>query len=89
MDESRQPLSRKVQYPSGLINPYRLVIMIRLAVLALFLRWRLLNPVYDAMWLWGISIGCEIWFAISWILDQFPKWMPIKRETYLDRLKLR
>jgi cellulose synthase A len=32
---------------------------------------------------------CEIWFAISWILDQFPKWLPINRETYLDRLSLR
>jgi cellulose synthase A len=32
---------------------------------------------------------CEIWFAISWILDQFPKWFPINRETYLDRLSFR
>ncbi|RZB77360.1 Cellulose synthase A catalytic subunit 3 isoform D [Glycine soja] len=32
---------------------------------------------------------CEIWFAISWILDQFPKWLPVNRETYLDRLALR
>ncbi|KAL2531327.1 Cellulose synthase A catalytic subunit 6 [UDP-forming] [Abeliophyllum distichum] len=32
---------------------------------------------------------CEIWFAVSWILDQFPKWYPIERETYLDRLSLR
>lgn len=32
---------------------------------------------------------CEIWFALSWILDQFPKWFPIARETYLDRLALR
>ncbi|GFQ08464.1 cellulose synthase a catalytic subunit 3 [UDP-forming], partial [Phtheirospermum japonicum] len=30
-----------------------------------------------------------IWFAISWILDQFPKWLPVNRETYLDRLALR
>jgi hypothetical protein len=26
---------------------------------------------------------------MSWILDQFPKWNPINRETYLDRLALR
>ncbi|KAE8685341.1 Cellulose synthase A catalytic subunit 9 [Hibiscus syriacus] len=30
-----------------------------------------------------------LWFAFSWILDQFPKWFPITRETYLDRLSLR
>ncbi|CAI5501995.1 unnamed protein product, partial [Closterium sp. Naga37s-1] len=89
MDESRQPLSRKVHYPSSLISPYRLVIVIRLAVLVFFLRWRCLNPVDGAWWLWLISVICEVWFAFSWILDQFPKWMPIKRETYLDRLSLR
>ncbi|KAI7987795.1 putative cellulose synthase A catalytic subunit 1 [UDP-forming] [Camellia lanceoleosa] len=32
---------------------------------------------------------CEVWFALSWLLDQFPKWSPINRETYLDRLALR
>lgn len=89
MDESRQPLSRKIPYPSSLINPYRLVIIIRLFVLGLFLSWRLTTPVPDAWWLWFFSVLCEIWFALSWILDQFPKWMPLKRETYLDRLSLR
>ncbi|MBO8631264.1 hypothetical protein INO08_16300, partial [Staphylococcus aureus] len=39
--------------------------------------------------LWLVSVICEIWFAVSWILDQFPKWLPIDRETYLDRLSLR
>lgn len=89
MDESRQPLSRKVAINSALINPYRLVIIIRLAIVALFLRWRILNPVKDAFWLWLASVFCEVWFAFSWILDQFPKWMPLRRETYLDRLSLR
>jgi cellulose synthase A len=32
---------------------------------------------------------CEIWFAVSWVLDQFPKWSPINRETYIDRLSAR
>jgi len=41
MDESRQPLSRKIPYPSALINPYRLVIVVRLFVLGLFLSWRI------------------------------------------------
>jgi hypothetical protein len=45
--------------------------------------------VKDAYPLWLTSIICEIWFALSWLLDQFPKWSPINRETYLDRLGLR
>ncbi|KAK4485996.1 hypothetical protein RD792_008651 [Penstemon davidsonii] len=49
----------------------------------------ILHPVPDAYGLWITSVICEIWFAVSWILDQFPKWYPIERETYLDRLSLR
>lgn len=88
-DETRQPLSRKVPLPSSRINPYRMVIVIRLIVLSIFLHYRITNPVRNAYPLWLLSVICEIWFAISWILDQFPKWFPINRETYLDRLALR
>lgn len=66
-----------------------MVIILRLFVLCVFLRYRILNPVPEAIPLWLTSIVCEIWFAVSWILDQFPKWYPIDRETYLDRLSLR
>ncbi|KAL6583217.1 Cellulose synthase A catalytic subunit 2 UDP-forming [Orobanche minor] len=89
MDEGRQPLSRKIPIASSKINPYRMIIMIRLAVLGLFFHYRILNPVPDAYALWMTSVICEIWFGLSWILDQFPKWHPIERETYLDRLSLR
>ncbi|MBA0820818.1 hypothetical protein Gohar_021708 [Gossypium harknessii] len=89
MDEGRQPLSRKLPIPSSKINPYRLVIIVRLAILGLFFHYRLLHPVRDAYGLWLTSVICEIWFAVSWILDQFPKWYPVERETYLDRLFLR
>ncbi|CAO2823093.1 unnamed protein product [Amaranthus hypochondriacus] len=89
LDEARQPLSRKIPIASSKINPYRMLIVIRLFVLAVFLRYRILNPVHDAIGLWLTSVICEIWFAFSWILDQFPKWFPIERETYLDRLSLR
>ncbi|CAH9086534.1 unnamed protein product [Cuscuta epithymum] len=89
VDEARQPLSRKVPIASSKINPYRMVIVARLVIVALFLRYRILNPVHDAIGLWLTSIICEIWFAFSWILDQFPKWFPIDRETYLERLSLR
>lgn len=89
MDEGRQPLSRKLPIASSKINPYRLIILLRLVILGLFFHYRLLHPVHDAYVMWMTSVICEIWFAISWILDQFPKWYPIERETYLDRLSLR
>ncbi|KAL0284538.1 UNVERIFIED_CONTAM: Cellulose synthase A catalytic subunit [UDP-forming], partial [Sesamum angustifolium] len=89
MDEGRQPLSRKLPIPSSKINPYRMIILLRMAVLGLFFHYRILHPVNDAYGLWLTSILCEIWFAVSWIFDQFPKWFPIERETYLDRLSLR
>ncbi len=89
MDEARQPLSRKLPVPSSQINPYRMIIIIRLVVLGFFFHYRIMHPVNDAYVLWLVSVICEIWFGISWILDQFPKWLPIERETYLDRLSLR
>ncbi|XP_044496373.1 cellulose synthase A catalytic subunit 2 [UDP-forming] [Mangifera indica] len=89
MDEGRQPLSRKLPIPSSKISPYRLIIILRLVILGLFFHYRILHPVNDAYGLWLTSVICEIWFAVSWILDQFPKWYPITRETYLDRLSIR
>nr|GMD88777.1 probable cellulose synthase A catalytic subunit 3 [UDP-forming] [Ipomoea batatas] len=88
-DEGRQPLSRKLPVPSSQINPYRMIIIIRLIVLGFFFHYRITHPVIDAYALWLTSVICEIWFALSWILDQFPKWLPVDRETYLDRLSLR
>ncbi|XP_073134597.1 cellulose synthase A catalytic subunit 6 [UDP-forming]-like [Henckelia pumila] len=89
VDESRQPLSRKLSIPSSKINPYRMVILLRMAILCLFVHYRIMHPVSDAYGLWLTSIICEIWFGLSWIFDQLPKWFPVERETYLDRLSLR
>ncbi|XP_056161460.1 cellulose synthase A catalytic subunit 4 [UDP-forming]-like [Syzygium oleosum] len=89
MAEARQPLWRKVPISSSKISPYRIVIVLRLVVLCFFLHFRILTPATDAFPLWLISVICETWFALSWILDQFPKWNPINRETYLDRLSIR
>jgi cellulose synthase/poly-beta-1,6-N-acetylglucosamine synthase-like glycosyltransferase len=86
-DKSRRPLSRKVHVSAGILSPYRLLVVIRMAVLGLFLTWRIRNPNTDAVWLWGMSVVCEIWFAFSWILDQLPKLCPINRMTDLTVLK--
>ncbi|KAG4959375.1 hypothetical protein JHK87_036008 [Glycine soja] len=87
--ESRQPLWRKVPISSSLINPYRIVIIMRLIILVFFFHLRITTPVHDALALWIISVVCEIWLALSWLVDQIPKWFPITRETYLERLSIR
>ncbi|KAL2938892.1 Cellulose synthase A catalytic subunit 1 [UDP-forming] [Bienertia sinuspersici] len=89
VDDVRQPMSRVAPIPPSKLTPYRVVIILRLIILAFFLQYRITHPVKDAYPLWLTSVICEIWFAMSWILDQFPKWYPINRETFLDRLAFR
>lgn len=72
--------------PSGVC---RFIVLVRFGVMIVFLRWRCLNPNPDAYPLWLASVICEIWFGLSWLLDQVPKWSPIDRETYLNRLALK
>ncbi|KAI9195819.1 hypothetical protein LWI28_018407 [Acer negundo] len=87
MDKPWKPLTRKVKISPGVLSPYRLLIVIRLVIMAFFLSWRIRNPNPDAMWLWGISIVCEVWFAFSWVLDILPKLNPINRATDLAALR--
>ncbi|KAJ8771363.1 hypothetical protein K2173_026540 [Erythroxylum novogranatense] len=87
MNKPWRPLTRKLKIPAAVISPYRLLVFIRIVALGLFLQWRVSHPNYDAIWLWGMSIVCEIWFAFSWLLDQLPKLCPINRATDLNVLK--
>ncbi|KMZ72662.1 Cellulose synthase, family GT2 [Zostera marina] len=84
-----QPFSRVVPISRNKLSPYRTVIIIRLVILGFFFHYRITNPVDSAYGLWLTSIICEIWFAISWVLDQFPKWNPINREAFIDVLSAR
>ncbi|CAK9143607.1 unnamed protein product [Ilex paraguariensis] len=86
-DKPWRPLSRALPIPQGIISPYRLLIAVRLVVLCFFLAWRLKHPNEDAIWLWFMSVICEVWFAFSWILDQMPKLCPINRSTDLEVLR--
>ncbi|XP_021752487.1 cellulose synthase-like protein D4 isoform X1 [Chenopodium quinoa] len=86
-DKPFKPLSRIIPIPSGIISPYRLLIVIRLVFLGLFLAWRVKNPNEEAVWLWLMSVICEIWFAFSWLLDIIPKICPINRSTDLHALR--
>ncbi|XVE98591.1 hypothetical protein REPUB_Repub03eG0119300 [Reevesia pubescens] len=88
-DDARLLLSRVVLISSSHITHYRVLIILRLIILGFFLQYRATHPVKDAYPFWLTSVICEFWFALSWLLDQFPKWSPINRETYLDRLALR
>uniref|UniRef100_A0A7N0TAG8 Cellulose synthase n=1 Tax=Kalanchoe fedtschenkoi TaxID=63787 RepID=A0A7N0TAG8_KALFE len=88
-DDILAPLSSVVPVSSSNLTPYRVVIILRLIILAFFLEYRVTHPVKNAYPLWLTSVICEIWFALSWILDQFPKWYPINRQTYVDRLSIR
>jgi len=87
--EAGQPLSRIVPIPRTKLTSYRIMIIMRLIILILFFHYRITNPVDDSFGLWLTSVICEVWFAFSWILDQFPKWSPINRETYIDQLSFR
>ncbi|KAI5432509.1 Cellulose synthase A catalytic subunit 8 [UDP-forming], variant 3 [Lathyrus oleraceus] len=83
------PLSVVVPIVKSKLAPYRTVIIVRLIILGLFFHYRVTNPVESAFPLWLTSIICEIWFAFSWVLDQFPKWSPINRHTSIENLSAR
>ncbi|XP_010555163.1 PREDICTED: cellulose synthase-like protein D4 [Tarenaya hassleriana] len=85
-DKPWRPLSRRIPIPAAIISPYRLLIAVRLVVLCFFLAWRIRNPNEEAIWLWLMSVICEVWFGFSWILDQIPKLCPINRSTDLELL---
>ncbi|PKA46622.1 Cellulose synthase-like protein D1 [Apostasia shenzhenica] len=87
MDKPWKPLTRKVRVPAGVLSPYRLLGLVRMVALVGFVVWRITNPNPDAMWLWGLSTTCEIWFAFSWILDILPKFNPINRAADLAALR--
>lgn len=87
MSKPWRPLTRKLKIPAAILSPYRLLIFIRMVALGLFLAWRVKHKNEDAIWLWGMSVVCELWFAFSWLLDQLPKLCPINRATDLNVLK--
>ncbi|KAI3968788.1 hypothetical protein MKX01_028938 [Papaver californicum] len=86
-EKSSRPLTRKVGVSAAIISPYRLLMLVRFVALGFFLTWRIKHPNHEAMWLWGMSITCELWFALSWLLDQLPKLCPVNRVTDLNVLK--
>ncbi|WVZ90701.1 hypothetical protein U9M48_036981 [Paspalum notatum var. saurae] len=85
----RRPLTRKTSVSQAILSPYRLLIAIRLVALGFFLTWRIRHPNPEAVWLWAMSVTCEVWFAFSWLLDSLPKLCPVHRAADLDVLAQR
>ncbi|XP_010461034.1 PREDICTED: putative cellulose synthase-like protein D6 [Camelina sativa] len=81
------PLTRIVKISPLIIALYRTLIVVRVVSLGLFLTWRIRNPNNKAIWLWLLSVICEIWFAFSWLLDQIPKLFPVNHGTDIEALK--
>ncbi|KAL6638427.1 hypothetical protein ACP70R_023922 [Stipagrostis hirtigluma subsp. patula] len=82
----RRPLTRKTSVSQAVLSPYRLLIAVRLVALGFFLTWRIRHPNPEAVWLWAMSVTCEVWFAFSWLLDSLPKLCPVTRAADLDVL---
>uniref|UniRef100_J3NE30 Uncharacterized protein n=1 Tax=Oryza brachyantha TaxID=4533 RepID=J3NE30_ORYBR len=79
----RRPLTRKTSISQAILSPYRLLIAIRMVALGFFLSWRIRHPNPEAVWLWAMSVACEVWFAFSWLLDSLPKLCPVPRAADL------
>ncbi|XVF52297.1 hypothetical protein PTKIN_Ptkin05aG0007600 [Pterospermum kingtungense] len=86
VEKKWKPLTQKKSIRAALLSPYRVLILVRIVALALFLQWRITHPNEDAIWLWLMSVICELWFAFSWLLDQLPKLCPVTRAVDLDAL---
>ncbi|KAL9235827.1 hypothetical protein vseg_010561 [Gypsophila vaccaria] len=81
-----RPLAHKEALPVSILCPYLLLVIVRIIALILTLAWRLTHPNKDALVLWALSVACEFWFGLAWLLDQLPKLRPLKRQTNLNLL---
>ncbi|KAJ3688426.1 hypothetical protein LUZ61_017590 [Rhynchospora tenuis] len=84
-----RPLARKTKVASTTLSAYRLLVLVRIAAVAFFIMWRVVHVNNDAVWLWAMSVICEIWFSVVWLLDQITKLSPINRvaNTYVLKEK--
>lgn len=65
----------------------RVLILLRLVAVILFIGWRIKHNNSDVMWFWVTSVVGDVWFALSWLLYQLPKFIPIKRTPDLAALR--
>lgn len=55
-----------------------MLIIIRLVAVLAFFAWRIRHNKSDIMWFWTMSIVGDVWFGFSWLLNQLPKFNPVK-----------
>ncbi|KAF7008084.1 hypothetical protein CFC21_022941 [Triticum aestivum] len=86
-EEGRPLLFRTYKVKGTLLHPYRALIFIRLIAVLLFFVWRIKHNKSDIMWFWTMSVVGDVWFGFSWLLNQLPKFNPVK--TIPDMVALR
>ncbi|GJN32288.1 hypothetical protein PR202_gb20785 [Eleusine coracana subsp. coracana] len=86
-EDGRALLFRRYKVKGSLLHPYRALICIRLVAVLLFFLWRIKHNKSDVMWFWTLSIVGDVWFCFSWLLNQLPKFNPVKTVPDLVALK--
>lgn len=66
---------------------YRALIFARLIAVLLFFGWRIRHNNSDIMWFWTMSVAGDVWFGFSWLLNQLPKFNPVKTIPDLTALR--
>ncbi|TVU38484.1 hypothetical protein EJB05_11856, partial [Eragrostis curvula] len=86
-EDGRVLLFRKYKVKGSLLHPYRALICIRVVAVLLFFIWRIKHNKSDVMWFWTMSVVGDIWFGFSWLLNQLPKFNPVKTVPDLAALR--
>ncbi|PAN14387.1 hypothetical protein PAHAL_2G405500 [Panicum hallii] len=86
-EDGRPLLFRRYKVKGALLHPYRLLIIVRLIAVLLFFAWRIRHNKSDIMWFWTMSIVGDVWFGFSWLLNQLPKFNPVKTIPDLAALR--
>ncbi|KAL6856092.1 hypothetical protein ACP4OV_018894 [Aristida adscensionis] len=86
-EDGRALLFRNYKVKGALLHPYRALICIRLIAVLLFFIWRIKHNKSDIMWFWTLSVVGDVWFGFSWLLNQLPKFNPVKSIPDLAALR--
>ncbi|CAO1941653.1 unnamed protein product [Urochloa humidicola] len=87
-EDGRPLLFRKYKLKGAILHPYRALIFVRLIAVLLFFAWRIRHNKSNVMWFWTLSVAGDAWFGFSWLLNQLPKFNPVKSIPDLCSLKL-
>ncbi|XP_062188823.1 probable mixed-linked glucan synthase 3 [Phragmites australis] len=86
-EDGRPLLFRTYKLKGAILHPYRALIFMRLVAVLLFFVWRIRHNRSNVMWFWMMSVVGDVWFGFSWLLNQLPKFNPIKSIPDLAALK--